>query len=74
MSYKSQWVHVPAGASGSSTTKAKLRVAAGSPDHSRDGETSAPSREWSDGMGAPLGKAAEKRVKGMGGKPLAISH
>jgi len=43
-SYSRQRFQAPAGASGSSTSSAKLRVVTGSGSHSRDGEISAPSQ------------------------------
>jgi hypothetical protein len=48
MSYAAQWWKTPLGASGSSTTSAKLRVSAGAPCHSTRGEMFPPWRvNWS---------------------------
>ena len=53
----SQWFQVPAGASGSSTIRAKLLVSRGSPDHSREGERSAPSQVSRFGIAPPSANA-----------------
>jgi hypothetical protein len=60
MSHKIQWVHVPFGASGSSTSSAKLRVPSGTPLHSSEGETSAPSQVCNRGISPPSANALEK--------------
>jgi len=48
-----QWIHVRAGASGSSFTSANDRVPSGTSDHSSLGEMSAPSAVCILGIGAP---------------------
>src|ERR1017187_10386112 len=65
ISNSSQCVHVPAGASGSSTTSAKLRVPAGSPLHSSEGETSAPWQECRVGIRPPSENAFENSLNAM---------
>src|ERR1017187_1227490 len=65
ISNSSQCVHVPAGASGSSTTSAKLRVPAGSPFHSSEGETSAPWQECRVGIRPPSENAFENSLNAM---------
>src|SRR5512144_1851394 len=47
------------GASGSSTTRARLRVPAGAPDQASGGERSSPSQVWRAGISSPSVNAAD---------------
>jgi hypothetical protein len=49
----SQCVHVPTGASGSSAINANDWTPAGTPDHDKSGEVSAPSQVWPLGIAPP---------------------
>src|SRR6476646_6263725 len=53
----SQWVNVPPGASGSSTTNARLAVPAGGPAHCSGGEWSPPSHVYIRGIACPAANA-----------------
>src|SRR5439155_3775442 len=51
--YITQCTHVPAGASGSSHTSARLLAWDGTPDHASGGETSSPLQVWRAGIAWP---------------------
>src|SRR5215472_14857357 len=53
MSKTAQWRDTPEGASGSSTTRTRLLVPFGTPDHVNRGEISAPSQAYCDGISPP---------------------
>src|SRR5262249_35458664 len=57
MSKKAQRRDTPEGASGSSTTRARLLVPFGTPDHVNRGEISAPSQVYCEGISPPGGIA-----------------
>src|SRR5262249_58852522 len=67
MPHTTQWVHTPAGASGSSQTSANAFVPAGGAVHSSAGETSAPSQVCFFGMSPPEANAAL-----FNSKPIAV--
>src|SRR5215218_6047583 len=54
---------MPDGASGSSTTKAKLLVPAGGSDHSSGGDRFSPSAVYFAGIGSPLPNAGLFKLK-----------
>src|SRR6266576_7200118 len=63
--YSTQWTQLPAGASGSSTMRAKPRVPAGAPLQVSAGDTSTPSHVYLAGMAAPSPNAALASVNAM---------
>src|SRR5215831_16045854 len=65
MSNTTQCRKVPDGASGSSTTRTKLRVPSGAPDHDNGGEMSAPSQVYCAGISLPGGIAGLASIRGM---------
>jgi len=56
----------PDGASGSSTTKTRLRVPGGTPDQLKGGEMSAPLQVYSGGIGPPDVNARLASINGIG--------
>src|SRR5690349_14843861 len=65
MLYKTQWTHVPAGASGSSTISAKELVPAGGSFQARAGEIFFPMQEYFAGMDCPFANASLVKVRDM---------
>src|SRR6516165_11187423 len=65
MSKAAQWRNTPEGASGSSTTRTRLLVPSGSPDHVSGGEISVPSQVYCDGISPPGGIAGLASIRGM---------
>src|SRR5436305_1200802 len=65
MSNTAQWRNTPEGASGSSTTRTRLPVPAGTSDHDKGGEMSAPSQVYCAGMSPFGGMAGLLSIKGM---------
>ena len=55
----------PKGASGSSTTRTRLWVPCGTPDHDNGGEMSVPSQVYSAGISPPAGIAGLANIRGM---------
>src|SRR5271155_3484241 len=65
MSKTAQWRNTPEGASGSSTTRTRLLVPSGTPDHVRGGEISAPSQVYCDVISPPGGMAGLASIRGI---------
>src|SRR2546421_6438738 len=66
MSNTAQCRKVPEGASGSSTTRTRLPVPAGTSDHDKGGEISAPSQVYCAGISPPGGTAGLVSIRGIG--------
>jgi len=62
---RTQWTHVPIGASGSSTMSAKDCVAAGGSFHVSPGEIFFPTHEYLAGMDCPFANASLVTVRDM---------
>jgi len=62
---RTQWTHVPIGASGSSTMSAKDCVAAGGSFHVSPGEIFFPTHEYLAGMDCPFANASLVKVRDM---------
>src|SRR3990172_6494555 len=69
-SYRTQWLKVPTGASGSSIIRVKLFAAVGAPSHESGGERSAPSQVYGLGMVPPSLKAVLFIVKTITSPPF----
>ena len=65
MSNTAQCRNMPEGASGSSTTRTRLPVSAGTSDHDNGGEISAPSQVYCAGISPLGGIAGLASIRGM---------